>query len=448
MRPGLRASAAILSMAICAVLLPRAHAAGGKKVRPPAQETGFLNRRLELHGVTYRFQVYLPEDYRRGDHREWPVILFLHGRGERGVEGMWQTQIGLPLQVRDHPERWPFVIVMPQCTFPSFWTDRPMLDMAMAELDQETEELHGDPRRTYLTGISMGGYGALELARDYPHRWAAIMIASGGPFWSYAPERWREASTLPAEYARAVGRTPVWMFHGSEDNVVPERESELMFNALKSGGGHVRLWVYQGMHHDSWARAYNEPESPRWLLAHRLGSPLEPMAERDVIPLHPTAIKLPLATLDSVTGEYRDVNGRLAATLFRQGDQLYERDPHGEVTEVEAESASTFFYPFGGVWTRLLVERDAEGRVTGLIYRDDRHEERWERRGAAPAGRQTAARQPGPAPANARHPLRAVCVCYGSARRWSSQGGRLCFAAHVEMLWRPGRVSARSADGR
>ncbi len=365
-----------------------AHSAGGRRspASQPAvrQETGFLNRNVELHGVTHHFQVYLPEEYRRDDHKQWPIILFLHGRGERGSEGMWQTQIGLPLQVRDHPERWPFVIVMPQCTYRNFWTDPEMLDMAMAELNQETAEFKADPARTYLTGLSMGGYGAWELAKSYPRRWAAIAIASGGVFWSYAPERWQESATLPNDYARAVGRTPVWMFHGSEDNVVPERESELMFSALKANGGHVKLWVYQGLHHDSWTRAYNEPELPKWLLAHRMEPPseMQQYAERQVMTMHPSAVKLAAAALDAIAGEYRDAAGHLAATLFRQGDQLYEKDPHGEISELEAESSNTFFYPQGGVWTRLLVERDTDGRVTGLVYRDDRHEEHWERKRA------------------------------------------------------------------
>ena len=371
-------------------LLPAAFARGKKHAPPPPppplppQETGFLNRKLELHGNTYRFQVYLPENFKR-DGRQWPIILFLHGRGERGGEGMWQTQIGLPLEVRDHPDRWPFIIVMPQCTYPNFWTDAEMLSMAMAELDQEVAEFHADPQRTYLTGLSMGGYGAWELAKQYPKRWAAIAISSGGPFWSYAPERWQQAATLPGEYARALGRTPVWLFHGSEDNVVPVRESELMFGAFRANSGHVRLWIYQGLHHDSWTRAYNEPELPRWLLAHRNGdAPDPPLAERVVVPLHPNPIKLPPAALDGMVGEYRDSAGHIAATLFRQGDQLYERDPHGEVTEVEAENANSFFYPLGGTWTRLVVERDGEGRVIGLIYRDDRHSEHWERRPTPP----------------------------------------------------------------
>jgi predicted esterase len=346
----------------------------------PKQETGFLNRRIVVKGVTYRFQVYLPEEYRKNDRRPWPIILFLHGRGERGEEGMWQTQIGLPMELRDHPERWPFVVVMPQCTFPHYWTDAEMLQMGMAALDQETEEFHADRDRTYLTGLSLGGYGAWELAKLYPHRWAAVVIASGGPFWSYAPERWLEAATLPGEYARALGRTPVWLFHGSEDHVVPVRESELMYNALKANGGHVRLWVYQGLHHDSWTRAFNEPDLPRWILSQRLGGAApQPFAERIVLAMHPNPIKMSAAALDSMAGEYRDGQGHIAATLFRQGDQLYQRDPHGEITEVEAESPNTFFYPNGSTWTRLLVERDAQGHVMGLVYRDDRHTERWER---------------------------------------------------------------------
>src|ERR1700756_5580474 len=198
------------------------------------QETGFLNRTLQFRGSAYRFQVYLPEGFQRADHKKWPIILFLHGRGERGGEGMWQTQIGLPQAIRDHPERWPFIVVMPQCSIDRYWTDKDMLAMAMAELDQETAEFHGDPARTYLSGLSLGGYGSWELARQHPTRWAAIAIAAGGIFWSYAPKRGAQASTLPGEYAQAVGRTPIWLFHGAEDNVVAPRQDELLYTALKT----------------------------------------------------------------------------------------------------------------------------------------------------------------------------------------------------------------------
>jgi predicted peptidase len=309
----------------------------------PFQETGFLNRTITVQGVTYKFQVYLPEDYRRPPvepppqkgkkasqiqpppYKPWPIILFLHGRGERGSEGMWQTQIGLPQQLRDHPERWPFIVVMPQCPLRHFWTDPDMLQMAMATLDQETKEFHADPERTYLSGLSLGGYGAWELAKDYPHRWAAIALCSTGIFWSYAPERWREVSTLKAE------------------------------------GGHVRLWDYAGMHHDCWNRAFNEPELPRWLLSHRLNNqglpihdnPAKPeqqmpaFAERIVVPLHPVPLKLPTAVLDAYVGEYRDSYNVAVATIQRQGDQMFLKNAQGEVFEIMAESTSTFFYPSG-----------------------------------------------------------------------------------------------------
>ncbi|MFZ1084380.1 MAG: alpha/beta hydrolase-fold protein [Terracidiphilus sp.] len=350
----------------------------------PRQETGFLNRSLTLHGVSYRFQVYLPESFRRDERKPWPVILYLHGRGERGSEGMWQTQIGLPQAVRDHPERWPFVIVMPQCPLPSFWTDPEMLAMAMASLDQETEEFHLDTERTYLTGLSMGGYGAWELARLHPQRWAAVAVMAGGVFWSYAPERWQEAATLPAEYAHALGRTPVWLFHGSDDNIVLPRQDELMYEAFKAAGGHVRLWVYQGLKHDCWTRAYNEPELPRWLLLHPMEAlarqePI-PLAERLVIPLHPTAIKLTTAQLDALCGEYRDTPGHSEINFFRQGDLFFAKNLYGEVSELAAESPTVFFYPNGSSQDRITFERNAAGRVTAAVFHGDRYEERWEKR--------------------------------------------------------------------
>jgi pimeloyl-ACP methyl ester carboxylesterase len=383
--------------------LPLAHAAAPPASHPrdphpvPAtRETGFLNRSTTLQGVSYKFQVYVPEDFHRPsaeispqDSKSKtikseelpPIILFLHGRGERGSEGMWQTQIGLPQQLRDHPERWPFIVVIPQCPFQHFWTDPDMLQMAIATLNQETREFHADPDRTYLAGLSLGGYGAWELAKDYPHRWAAVAIAASGIFWSYSPDRWREVSTLPAEYARRLGRTPIWLFHGAEDTTVVPRQSDLMYEALKAENGHVRLWDYQGLHHDCWTRAFNESELPRWLLSHRLSqvSQLPPLAEHITIPLHPPALKLPTAVLDTYTGEYRDSYNVLSATIQRQGEQLFLKNAQGDVNEIMAESTSTFFYPTGSL-TRLTFEHDSQGRVTGILLRDDRHEELWEKK--------------------------------------------------------------------
>jgi hypothetical protein len=255
-----------------------------------------------------------------------------------------------------------------------------MLDLAMASLDQESAEFHGDPARTYLTGLSLGGYGAWELARLHPHRWAAIVIASSGIFWSYEPDRWQQASVLPAAYARAVAHTPVWLFHGSLDPVVQPRQSELMYDAFKASGGDIRLWIYQGLGHDSWTRAYDEPELPRWLMAHHLPSAPDVVAERLVVPLHPPTVILSPAQLESLTGEYREPNGNSTATIYSQGEQLFQKSPTGEVVLLEAESADTFARPGDTAIakeTHVVFEHDTTGRITGYILDDNRHQERW-----------------------------------------------------------------------
>jgi hypothetical protein len=185
---------------------------------------------------------------------------------------------------------------------------------------------------------------------------------------------------LPSEYAEAIGHTPVWLFHGAEDNVVAPRQDELLYAALKGSGGRVRLWMYQGLKHDSWTRAFGEAELPRWLLGHRRDAQDQgPYAERISIPLHPPAMKLVATQLDAFAGDYVDKRGLVVVTLFRQGDQLYQKNHYGEIAELAPESNSVLFYPNGSSITRVMVERDPQGRVVALVLRDDRHEERWER---------------------------------------------------------------------
>lgn len=346
---------------------------------PHHQDTGFLNRTLEVNGALRRYVVYLPESW--SHQQRWPVILFLHGSGERGSEGLDQTQIGLPQAIRLHPERWPFVVVMPQVPFNHHhWTDPDMMSMALTALDTEMKEFHGDPDRVYLTGLSLGGYGVWEIAKDNPHRFAALVPVSGGVFWSYQPDRWREATTLPAEYARVIGRTPTWLFHGADDPVVIPRQSLLMFEALKAVGGDVRFWEYAGVKHNVWDRAYNEPELPHWLLAQRLSAipRLVAASEQIMVPIHPVPAKIDPALYNAYVGDYQD-QGVIVASISRQGDKLMSRSRSGDVTELLPENATTFFYPTGGT-RRFTFERDAEGRISGIRFRDDRHEEFWERK--------------------------------------------------------------------
>jgi poly(3-hydroxybutyrate) depolymerase len=342
-------------------------------------DTGFLNRRVTVNGTVYKYQVYLPEGW--NEHGSWPVILFLHGSGERGSEGMDETQIGLPQAIRLHPERWPFIVVMPQVPFSHHhWTDPDMMQMALAALDQDTREFHGDRDRTYLTGLSLGGYGAYELARYNPHRFAAIAVVSGGVFWSYKPDRWNASATLPGEYARAIGRTPIWIFHGSDDNVVIAKQAQLMYEALKASGGNVRFWQYTGWRHNAWDKAYALPDLPRWFLAHRLSSTakLQPAAEEILIPLHPVPAKIDFDLYDDYVGVYEDA-GTIQETVTRQGDRLFSRNRVGDITELLPENATTFFYPTGSP-TRIIFQKEPGGEVRGILFRDDRHEEFWEKR--------------------------------------------------------------------
>jgi len=339
------------------------------------QDTGFINRKLTLQGAVHKYAVYLPENW--NDHQLWPVILFLHGSGERGTDGLDQTQIGLPAAIRSHPERWPFVVVMPQVPFQHHhWTDPDMMQMAIAALDASVKEFHGDPQRLYLTGLSLGGYGTWEIARNWPHKFAAIVPVCGGIFWSYEPGRWRDTD-LPEEYARAIGRTPIWIFHGAEDPVVVPKQAVLMFEALKANNGEVRFWEYAGVRHNVWDKAYANPELPRWLLAHNLSAiaTLQPVAERILIPLHPVPAKVNPAIYDAYVGQYED-QGVIQTTIFRQGDSLYARNRVGESNELFPENPTTFFFASGSP-NRLIFQKDSSGQVKGLIYHDDRHDEFW-----------------------------------------------------------------------
>jgi poly(3-hydroxybutyrate) depolymerase len=374
-----RKCVAVLFFSVCAWLqTPPAHAAH-------RQETGFLNRTLTVSGVVHHYQVYVPEDYDPKAKTKWPVILFLHGSGERGSEGMDETQIGLPAAIRVHPERWPAIVVMPQVPFNHHhWTDPDMMAMAMQTLAEELREFHGDPERTYLTGMSLGGYGVWEIARAWPHVFAAIVPVCGGVFWSYQPDRWQRQNELPEEYARVLAKVPAWLFHGLEDKVVVPRQSELMFDAMRNAGANVRLWEYEHVHHAVWERAYSEPELPRWLFAHHLGQGalLHPAAEHVIVPVHPVPAKLAASVIATdyteYEGEYMD-QGVTQVTVYKQGEQLFQRNRVGDVTELLPESATTFFFPSAST-ARMTFERDGEGNVRGMHVRDDRHEEFWEKR--------------------------------------------------------------------
>lgn len=224
------------------------------------QENGLLNRNLKLGATSYTYQVYVPQSVRGKQNA--PVILFLHGIGQRGSGGFLPTDGVKGSMVRHYLEKVPAIVVLPQCRKGSYWSDPLMDRMVIEAVDRTVEEFSADPERLYLTGVSMGGYGAWSLAAEHPGKFAAIVSICGG---SPARDGDRFASV-----ARRIGRTPAWVFHGADDRVVPVSESRQMVEALKAAKGNVRYSEYEGVGHNVWLKALQERELLPWMLKQRL----------------------------------------------------------------------------------------------------------------------------------------------------------------------------------
>ena len=236
----------------------------------PVRETGFLNRSVRIGTTTYAYVVYVPKEYDR--RRTWPVVLFLHGAGERGSDGIRQTGFSMGHAIRNGDVKVPFVAVFPQAPADKQWLGE-VADAAIRALDRTVDEYRGDPKRVYLTGLSLGGYGTWHLAIANPGRFAAIVPICGGIVAQETAQSVRQSpltkrASDPYRFvARALRDTPVWIFHGSADQVIPASESRLMEAALKEEGGNVRYTEYKGVGHNSWDRAYTDPELWTWLMA-------------------------------------------------------------------------------------------------------------------------------------------------------------------------------------
>ncbi len=227
---------------------------------------------MAVNGHFYRYRVWLPPHYSKIHH--WPVILFLHGSGERGDDNLSQLTVGLPLVLSSDPDRYPAVVVLPQCVADQEWYGE-MEQQALAALDASIEEFHGDRTRVYLTGISMGGSGVWYFAR-HPQRWAALVPIAGevvrqsdDPFPRRPPPGLMQVLLAPDPYgvlARDIGKIPVWAFHSVDDDEVPVAQSRRMVAALRAAGGDVRYTEYNGVGHDSWDSAYQDPRLALWMM--------------------------------------------------------------------------------------------------------------------------------------------------------------------------------------
>lgn len=206
--------------------------------------------------------------------QRWPVIIYMHGGGERGTDGVKQTQTGLGPAVWKSNGTFPFVVAFPQ-------TDRPwpMPDAETRLLEIVTEVVRdnaGDPDRVYLTGNSMGGFGTWIIGARHPERFAALVPICGGvrpPKWvPVPPESFARQPDPEGAVARALVATPVWAFQGAKDWVLSPTNSRRLVAALRAAGDDVHYTEYPDLGHNSWDRAYADPALYAWMLAQTRGA--------------------------------------------------------------------------------------------------------------------------------------------------------------------------------
>jgi predicted peptidase len=252
-----------LALACLALLGP---SAGAQSVT-----TGFLDRLATVEGKGFLYQVYVPAQYSQAT--SWPVILFLHGSGERGSEGLLQTTVGLGPAIRRDGARFPALVVFPQAPAGAAWAGA-TAEMAMTALRQTLKEFHGDPDRVYLTGLSLGGRGTWYLAYRHPGVFAAVAPVCG---WVVDPPQFKDGDpVVPPQdgaplqaLARRLGTTPVWIFHGEMDSLVPVEASRKPAATLRDLGADVQYTEFLGLGHNCWDAAYGSRAFLEWLFAQR-----------------------------------------------------------------------------------------------------------------------------------------------------------------------------------
>ncbi len=194
--------------------------------------------------------VHLPPDYDKDPQKKWPVILFLHGSGERGYDLKILARQPLVQGVEKRKD-FPFILIAPQVSPGEWWSISELDDI----LDGLPAKYRIDPDRIYLTGLSMGGFGTWSYLAAEPGRFAAAAPLCGGGD-PQDVERFKEV--------------PIWVFHGDKDDAVPIQRSQEMVDALKKLGSDVKFTVFPGVDHFSWIPAYKNPDLYKWFLEHKL----------------------------------------------------------------------------------------------------------------------------------------------------------------------------------
>lgn len=217
-----------------------------------AQQTAHHLKTEATISVDYQYLLFQPSNKENAENGLLPLIVFLHGAGERGDSIDLVKMHGPPKIVESDPN-FPFMVLSPQCPAGDWWQPA-ALDALVAEI-VKTHPV--DPNRVYLTGLSMGGYGTWDLALYNPSRYAAIAPICG-------------ASEINSYVVGKLKGKPIWVFHGALDPVIPIGNSVRMVRALKAQGDKPLFTVYPEAEHDSWTAAYSNPKLYAWFLNHRL----------------------------------------------------------------------------------------------------------------------------------------------------------------------------------
>jgi len=212
--------------------------------------TGFINKVAVVEGVQRAYVLYVPRDYT--PNMAWPLIVSLHGVGERGDDGLFQTEVGIGRAIRRHADRFPCLVLMPQCSDKGFW-DESIGDIEVSMADVR-KEYNVDAARICMTGLSMGGLATWTYGAQHTDLFAALMPICGGG---------------KVEDAEALAKIPIWALHGAADAIVPPKKSQEMVEAVRAAGGAVKYTEFPGVNHNSWDAAYDDPKTIKWLLEQR-----------------------------------------------------------------------------------------------------------------------------------------------------------------------------------
>lgn len=262
---------------LSSLLAMAAFAAAPPAVGGDASPRGFLLGEAGVGAAALPYALYVPRDY--DPARRWPLVLFLHGAGESGRDGVRPLTQGLAPALASAPGDWPALVLFPQKPDENLEWER--FEATLLALVDSVRASHAvDPARIYLTGLSQGGHGTWVLGARHPRLWAALAPVCG---YATARRHGQPGGALPLpftgsaeELAPALAALPVWAFHGEEDPVVPVAETRSLVAAIAARGGRPRATYYPGVGHGAWDPAYRSSELAAWLFAQRRATPATP----------------------------------------------------------------------------------------------------------------------------------------------------------------------------